>query len=196
MVLTHLYSTEQTVNEMALCPVLVDGVDHLSYQQLKCLYSCFESIKSFLDVWFSIPATSYMDLPFPIYPQLIRCLITLSKLSTLNDAAWDLKNVRETADFVLILDRICDNLDQAIVQAGPDDKNDNLDLKILYLSKRMAYSFRNAWVPKLRPDNFITPLSSIPTPPSPSKAPFAYDIPEDIYDSDWLTEFLLPSNNG
>jgi len=110
--LLHLHSTTLTVNEVEFSklPTLSNCSD---FYRLEALYVSLNAVKSWFDIFFSIPTTAYVGFPFSIFSQLIHCLISLFKLSTLEDPAWDKGIVRETADVHSILNQIILNMQEA-----------------------------------------------------------------------------------
>ena len=76
---------------------------------------------------------------FFIFSQLVHCLVTLYKLSTLDDPAWKKNGVQKTADLLLILDQLINNLEQVSALAGLDN-NDNVEGDVF---SRTANIFRS-----------------------------------------------------
>lgn len=187
VVLAHFYSTELTINEIALSQVPII-TNHSNFEQLKCLYACIESIKSWFEVFFTIPPVAYIGFPFSIFSQLVRCLVTLYRLSTLNDPAWDKDGVRKTADLLLILDHVISNMEQ-VTTAAELDNNDSVDGDIFSRTAKMFRSIRVGWEAKLVPDDLT--VSPISRPQSVNEIPLPETFPVDISDNDWLMDFLL-----
>lgn len=86
IVLAHFYSTQLTINETVLSnlPNLNNQSD---LQPVKRLYACIESVESWFENFLTIPPIAYIEFPFSIFSQLVRCLIALYRLSTLEDSA-------------------------------------------------------------------------------------------------------------
>lgn len=189
VVLAHLYSTELTINEIALSQVLII-TNHSNFQQLKCLYACVESIKSWFGVFFTIPPTAYIGFPFSIFSQIVRCLVTLYRLSTLNDPAWDKNGVWKTADLLLILDQVINNMEQVKTLAGLDN-NDCPEGDIFSRTAKLFRSIRPEWEAKLGPDDLM--VSTIPTPQNANETPLPEVLPVDFSDNEWLDLFLSPN---
>lgn len=113
-------ATELTVNEIAFSQAPIIS-NHSNFKQVKCLYACVESTKSWFEVFFTILPIDYIGFPFSIFSQLVHSLVTLHRLSTLKDRAWDKKGVQETADLLLILGQVINNMDQVATLAGLDN---------------------------------------------------------------------------
>ena len=190
VVLAHLYSTELTVHEIALSQVPINTNDS-NFEQLKRLYACVESTKSWFEVFFSIPPTDYIGFPFSIFSQLVRCLVTLYRLSTLNDPAWDKNGVREAADLLLILDQVINNMEQVANLAGLDN-NDSTEGDVFSRTAKKFRSIRPEWEAKLGSNDLIVP--TMPPPENANETPLPEAFPVDFADNDWMMEFLLAPN--
>jgi hypothetical protein len=82
------------------------------FQLLELLYSCLQASKSFFDIFFSTPVTLYHCIPMPTFASLTRSLIVLQKLSVLEHPDWNLTFVRETLNFIDVLDSLIERFDQ------------------------------------------------------------------------------------
>ncbi len=191
VVLAHLYSTELTINEISLSQMPITS-NHSSFQQVEYLYACVESVKSWFEVFFTIPPNAYIGFPFSIFSQLVRCLVTLYRLSTLDDPAWNKNGVQKTADLLLILDQVIRNMEQVSVLAGLDN-SDSVERDFFSRTAKMFRSIRPGWEAILvGPD---TPaVSTSPNLPNANDHPLPEDFPLDHYDADWLTDLFLAPN--
>ena len=188
VVLAHLYSSELTINEIALSQMPIN-TKHSSFKQLKILHACVESIKSWFEVFFTIPHNDYVGFPFSIFSQLVHCLVILYRLSTLDDPAWDKNGVQETADLLLIVDQLINKLDYAAAKLVIDDSP---EADVFSRTAKKLRSIRLEWEAKLRPDDLT--VSTIPNPQIANETPFPEDFPMDFPDNDWMMDFLLTSN--
>jgi len=184
VVLVHLYSTELTINEIALskAPIISNSSD---FQRLESLYACLNSIKSWLDVLFAIPASAIVGFPFSVCSQLIHCLIGLYRLSTLDDPAWNKDIVRNTANLTLILDQVTDKIRQAAGLAGLD--SDSPEGNMLTKAAKMLGSIRLGWEAKLAVESTGPAISN--TQNVEEIIPEA--LPMDFSDDAWLTDILV-----
>ena len=194
VVLAHLYSTELTINEISLSQMPIIS-DNSSFQQVECLYACVESVKSWFEVFFTIPPNAYIGFPFSIFSQLVRCLVTLYKLSTLDDPAWNKNGVRKTADLLLIFDQVINNMEQVSALAGLDN-SDSVEGDVFSRTAKMFRSIRPGWEAILVGP--VGPLvSTSPNLPNANETPLPEDFPLGHYDNDWLTDlFLAPNYNA
>ena len=191
VVLAHLYSTELTINEMALSQVPIT-THHSNFQQMESLFACVKSIKSWFEVFFTIPTTAYIGFPFSIFSQLVRCLVTLWRLSTLNDPAWDKNGVQKAVDLLLTMDHVINNMEQATTLAGLDNSN-IAEGDVFSRTAKLFRSIRHGWEAKLGPEEPI--VSTIPTPPTANETSLPEPFPVDFADSDWVMDFLLTQDH-
>jgi len=181
VVLAHLYSTEITINEIALskAPIVSNNSD---FQRLESLYGCLNSIKSWFDIFFTIPLAAYVGFSFSMFSQLGHCLIALYKLSTLDDPAWDKDIVRNTANLPLILDQIANNMGQVAKLAALS--SDSTEVDVFTKAAKMAESVRLRWEAKLAVE---------PTGPTRQNMDetILEALPMDFSDDAWLTDMLV-----
>lgn len=189
MVIAHLWTTELRVNEIALSHMPL-FTDRSSFKQVEHLYACVESIKSWFNVFFTIPITDYMGFSFSILSQLVHCLVTLYKLSTIDDSAWDKNGVRETADLLLIMDQVIDNMEQAATSL---DNNDSPEGDAFSRTAKKYRSIRLEWEAKLRrPDDHT--VSTISNLQIANETPLPEEFLMEFPDNDWMMDYLLASN--
>ena len=185
VVLAHLYTTELAINEIALSRMPIVN-DHSSLKHVKVLFACVESVKSWFEVFFAIPLIEYIGFPFSILSQLSHCLVTLYRLSTLNDPAWDKNGVQETAHLLLILDQVINKLEQATATL---DSNDSPLGEVFSRTAKKFRSLRPDWEAKLGPDD--STVFANPTAQTINETPLAGDFPIDFPEDDWMMDFLL-----
>jgi hypothetical protein len=142
VVLAHIYSTELTINEIALskAPIISNSSD---FQRLESLYTCLNSAKSWFDVFFTIPPSAYIGFSFSVLSQLVHCLVALYRLSTLDDPAWDKDIIRNTVNLLLILDQVANNIGQVTRLAGLD--TDSTELGVFTKAAKMVESINLGW---------------------------------------------------
>ncbi|KAF3399518.1 hypothetical protein DPV78_007037 [Talaromyces pinophilus] len=108
--------TMHTVNSSApVFPTSTTGVMGSSaaasgFERLDSLWRSVNAIKSWFDVFFSLSSPACRSLSFPFWAQLARCLVTLIRLSVLEDPSWDCVAVRKMADLRLVLDGMAQKL--------------------------------------------------------------------------------------
>ena len=188
MVLAHLWSTELTINEIALAQMPI-ATDPSSFKRIEVLYACVKSIKSWFELFFRIPLTDYIEFPFSIFSQLVHCLVTLFRLSTLEDPAWNKHSVKDTADLLLIMDQVISNMDKA---AAKFDVDDSPERDVFSRAAKKYRSIRLEWETKLRPDDFT--VSIVPNLQIDNDYPLPEDLQMEFPDNDWMMDFILAPN--
>lgn len=102
--------TMHTANSSApVFPTSTTGIMESSaaasgFDRLDSLWRSVNAIKSWFDVFFTLSSPACRSLPFPFWAQLARCLVTLIRLSVLEDPSWDRAAVRNMVDLRLVLD--------------------------------------------------------------------------------------------
>ncbi|KAB8301529.1 hypothetical protein EYC80_003377 [Monilinia laxa] len=136
--LMHLYNTELTIHELSLSKEPVS--DMTGFQRLESLCICFQSVKSWFDLYFSLPFKEHTSFVFPIYTHLAHCIVALYRLSVFEDPQWDVQLVRQQLDFSAILDRIIKTWENVRDAAGLDEGMTKVDDFDIYTtnSKRIA----------------------------------------------------------
>lgn len=155
---------------------------------MECLYSCLDSVKSWFDIFFTIPPSDYIGFPYSFFSQLSHCLLTLYKLSSLDDPSWVKAEVRKTADIISILDMVINNLAQVSSLAGLDSSDMGEDI-----FTRTAKRFRSVkvgWEAKLDTGVMRATSASRPTDDLNLPYDFSMGFPESEWQDDWLTDIL------
>ena len=68
------------------------------------LYRLVAALKSFFDVYFTIPPAAYLLLPFSVFGQFAHAFICLTKLASLDVEGWDLRAFNEVCNFSNFID--------------------------------------------------------------------------------------------
>ena len=185
VLLLHLYSAEL---ETALSPTFLH-TNQLTCQQRNSLDRVLQSINSWFDIFFTITPAAYIDFPFSIFSQLIRCLITIYRLTTLDDPSWDKNGVWKTVDPLLIIHRVINNLEQVAILAGLDN-SDSHERDAFSRAAQMFGALRPGWETKLaQGDLLATPLQQSSDETFPLGA-----FGVESFDDDWFMDLLLSPN--
>jgi hypothetical protein len=89
---------------------------NLNSQRLDMLYACLISAKSFLDIYLTLPLSSYYGMSIVTLAQLGHALSTLFKLLFVDVPGWDLAHVRETANLLHYFEHIIGRFEQVGAQ--------------------------------------------------------------------------------
>ncbi|KAK5124876.1 hypothetical protein LTR85_001066 [Meristemomyces frigidus] len=84
---------------------------------LEDLYRCVEAIKSFIEVYFTIPIDAYLTIPFAVFGQFAHAFIVLTKLASLEMDGWDFRSL--SVNFPQIIDEATNRFDRA-TKSSPD----------------------------------------------------------------------------
>ncbi|KAF2493509.1 hypothetical protein BU16DRAFT_541190 [Lophium mytilinum] len=109
VILLHLHSTALYVSELGSLKSAASS-NNTDYQEVECLYASLRSLKSWLDIFFTIPPARYTGLPFSVFSQFMRCLVVLYRLSALDDPLWDKNVARNTYGVADVLRMVATNL--------------------------------------------------------------------------------------
>lgn len=140
VLLLHLYSAEL---EAALSPTFLH-TNQLTCQQRSSLDRALGSINSWFDIFFTITPAAYIEFPFSVFSQLIRCLITIYRLTTLDGPSWEKNGVLKTVDPLLIIHRVINNLEQVAILAGLDN-SDSPERDAFSRAAQMFDALRLGW---------------------------------------------------
>lgn len=143
-ILLYLANAEIVIHEVAIQTPSLPNAPEL--HRLESLCTSLQASKSWLDIWLSITPEQYMGIPFTMYFQFSRALVSLYKLSTLDDPAWDRNMVRNTANVLEILDRV-----QYMMKRCADHLAvpSELEWNIFEKAVKMVQSIKQSWEPKL-----------------------------------------------
>lgn len=92
---------------------LQDNKTNTLSSHLQDLYNCVSSIRRFLDVYFTIPSSAYLLLPFSVFGQFAHAFIVLTKLASLEIDGWDLKALNEQLSFSNVIDECAVRFEEA-----------------------------------------------------------------------------------
>jgi hypothetical protein len=111
----HYHAAEIALYEIGLSksPQLASSDSSRDFKRLELLYACLQATNCFFEIFFSIPAHNYFSFSVPTWSHLTSALISLQLLSTFDHPDWSLVYVRETLDFLGVLDRLIEQLSKA-----------------------------------------------------------------------------------
>ncbi|KAK3903975.1 transcriptional regulator WAR1 [Staphylotrichum tortipilum] len=140
--------------ELAICEVAITKSKTVlngamsDMQRYEAMEACLGAVSDWFDRHFSIPSYVYIGMTFSYWWGMAHCLLTLYRLSILDDPGWDRRAVRNRIDLLAILDRLKAGFDEVAVQrrrdAGPTVEEDSF-----YKFSKMATSMKHSWAPEL-----------------------------------------------
>ncbi|CAI7584201.1 unnamed protein product [Penicillium discolor] len=114
--------------------------------RLDSLYTSLRATKGWLDVWIEFEAEEYLQLSCVIFFQFTRGIVSLYRLTVLEDPAWSKSMVRDTANILEYLNR-----NEAIITRCPYyiTFDNSREMNLLEKGLRMIQGMRMNWEPKL-----------------------------------------------
>ncbi|KAF4468163.1 Zn(II)2Cys6 transcription factor [Fusarium albosuccineum] len=190
----HSFAVEAQVNSVGLFMQTIPVT-----QRIESMYSCLKAVRAWYDVFFAIPLEELPGAPFSLYVQMSQIQVALYRLTTSEDPAWDKDLVRNTADLLVLLDRIIDSFNQldAIYHVRADLDDDTLFAK----GAKIMRNIRTSWEPALSRHLGSTPSSSTPGVVNqqrsiPNSVQAAMNIPDanmlDFGDITWMSDVFGP----
>ncbi|KAF5874200.1 putative zn 2cys6 transcription factor protein [Botrytis fragariae] len=141
--LMHLYNTELTIHEVALSKE--PHADMPDSQRLESLCICFQSVKSWFELYFSTPCRDHTSFSFPIYTHMAHCMVALYRLSVFEDPQWDVHLVRQQLDLSFILGQIVKTWENVKGEAGLDTGLTRVDDVDIYTSNAKRIGLIKTW---------------------------------------------------
>ncbi|KAJ5208791.1 hypothetical protein N7449_003170 [Penicillium cf. viridicatum] len=144
VILLFLYNAEIIIHELSIgTPAIPHSPDP---HRLDSLYTSLRATKGWLDVWIEFEAEEYLQLSCIIFFQFTRGIVSLYRLTVLEDPAWSKSMVRDTANILEYLNR-----NEAIIRRCPDYTtfDHSREMNLLEKGLRMIQGMRMNWEPKL-----------------------------------------------
>ena len=113
----EVHTTELCINEVGLSQAS-DIFPALTNQRFECLWASFQAIRSWIDIFLSIPPSQYVGFSAFTYAQMARCLIGIWRLSTCEHPEWDRKLVTDNIDVSSVLEQVQSNFSRVKEDAG------------------------------------------------------------------------------
>ncbi|KAJ6102163.1 hypothetical protein N7486_004590 [Penicillium sp. IBT 16267x] len=144
IILGYVFNAELVIHEWAI-QAPVDPQSPELYR-LESLCAALHATKNWLDVWLSVSPFLYQAIPFTSFFQFSRAIVSLFRLSTLDDPGWDKTMVRNTANVLDYLDRTGYSMKRCIETTM---SSDDPDWCVLEKGIRIVQSVKQGWEPKL-----------------------------------------------
>ncbi|KAH8684458.1 hypothetical protein BGZ60DRAFT_166324 [Tricladium varicosporioides] len=94
--------------------------DISGFDRLEILHKCLQSVKSFMDVFFAIPASQFHTLPIAILGHLMHVLVVLQILSCFESSDWDLEYSRQEVSLTTVLKNLADKFENVTKELAID----------------------------------------------------------------------------
>lgn len=145
MILELYHFTELLINESAISKPATPWYEP-DLRRFEVYQNCLVSIKAFLDTFFTTPIALFGSMPFTSYPQLVRVMRCLHRITTVQDPAWDRAAVRRTVDLIPTCDKIIgifEYLKAASTLVAPDAGEDESHNWGLGVFRKMRSTWQN-----------------------------------------------------
>lgn len=118
-------------------------------ERIAMLSRCVQAARAWFDVFFGLEPTTYAMFGFAMWAQLTHLVISIYRLTLLNEPWWDKDMVRRTIDLGQVLDEMLDRAGVRSHSAGFEEARDNSEA-MFYLVKSIK-TIKAAWGPLLAP---------------------------------------------
>ncbi|KAK0334953.1 hypothetical protein LTR91_003741 [Friedmanniomyces endolithicus] len=197
----HAYAAQLSINEVALSgdPAVKDKVGTSptppNLSRLKHLHASLHAIKSWLEVFFSLPLASFIGLPTCHIFQFRHCMGMLFVLSTLEDASWSAADVRADLDILAVVDRVSERFRRIAREGGIDAHGEAQGEDVWTRAAERLQGLKHLWAGKLtpRPAVLPVPVDAMTVTPAmdTSGALFANWSDLDFSNFDWVNSSFL-----
>lgn len=121
----------------------------LDMERIAMLSRCVQAARAWFDVFFGLEPATYVMFGFAMWAQLTHLVISLYRLTLLNEPWWDKDMVRGTIDLSQVLDEILVRAGGRSQSAGSEEVGDSSEA-MFYLVKSVK-TIKAAWGPLLAP---------------------------------------------
>jgi hypothetical protein len=163
-----------------------------NFKRLELLSACLRACASYFNTFFSIPVAEYVTMSLPTWSRLTRSLAILHFLSEFESPGWSLDYVRETIDFVTVLNQVSERLDSVNKLVGYENFDtfsptaERLKRIKLYVEGKLDSELASSKDPELN-----TPLDSGMIPRTDELSTFFQYL-----DDNWIGDMLGPPDSG
>jgi hypothetical protein len=177
----ELYDTSLRIHEIALSQT-PDIFGANTNQRLESLYACLDAASSGVLVFLTIPPAEYIGMPTTAFAQIVHLFVSIYRLATFEDPAWDRRLVQETVDVSMFLETTERNLLQVKEAAGLD-KDGSEDADIFSVFAVRVRVFKTWWAA-----TNVNPAAGT------LEGEEMADLNMDLLDDEWLRDMLGPWN--
>jgi hypothetical protein len=148
-ILSHIYYTELAIHETAIVePKSTFNPIMSNMHRYEAMEACLDAVRSWFDRHFSIPSYVYIGMTFGYWWNLAHCLLTLYRLSVLDEPSWNRRAVRDRIDLLATLDQVRAGFDEIAAQRRLDTSPTVNDDPFSNFSK-MVRSMKTNWALEL-----------------------------------------------
>lgn len=168
-------------------PISMGSKGIIDHRKLETFYIALYSIKAWVDIFFTIPIASYSDITFCLFSQFIHCIVSLYRLSTLDDPSWERNLVKQTLDIIKVTERFGVNVEQArhLRQLAVDNYTDDLFIQSAIMMRRL----KEAWSSEIAAIGAASNGQMVAGDGEVQISSGLMDL--DMLDSEWITDMFL-----
>lgn len=146
--LLHMYATEVIINELAIH--LPPSTAHADVMfRIGRLQKCLKAIENWFETYEATPPSMAFGGTFHLFVQLVSSLVTVIKLSRLEDfPAWDPADVRRRLDIFSLFDRVAARMEKIRVSVGiqeDDEREESIWAKSVKVMGLMKAGVQADW---------------------------------------------------
>ncbi|KAI1208402.1 uncharacterized protein F4807DRAFT_150841 [Annulohypoxylon truncatum] len=137
--------TEVLISESAISKPLASW-NEPDMRRFEVYQNCLVSIQAFLDAFFELPISLLESMPFTSYPQVVRVMNCLQRITTIQDPAWDRAAVRTSIDLLSTCDKmiaILEYLKASATLASRDGSEDQTHNWGLLVFRKLREAWQN-----------------------------------------------------
>ncbi|KAK1828938.1 hypothetical protein QBC39DRAFT_358046 [Podospora conica] len=188
----HTISIELEINDVSLSQMPSDASSAApDMERLAMLSKCVQCTRAWFDIFFGLDPATYAMFGFSIWAQLSHLIVSLYRLTLLNEPWWDRDMVRRTIDLNQVLDEMLDRMTQ-VSKEGGDSK------EIMFYPVKSIRAIKAAWAPLLAPKPTGEATTSTESADlGGSDVPMSEPMPGLMEDFDgWMDMFTMAWVNG
>jgi len=179
----ELYTTELSIYEIGLSQAL-DVFSGQKNRRIECLCICLNAVKSWIEVFLSIPVAQYVGFSALVYSNIMHCFVDIYRLSTFEHAEWDRELFREQLHVSSFLEQ-CEKNFAGVKEAAGLDIGGSEDMDSFSIMTSRVRVVKMSW------DAANASMTNSVGMPSNDES---YDFPMDFSDEDWMRDLLGPWN--
>ncbi|KAK3313583.1 hypothetical protein B0H66DRAFT_566559 [Apodospora peruviana] len=141
----HPLSCKDPPNFTPQSPQTPHGPD---LQRINALNACLKITKTWFELILAREARSFHLVSFTISAQISYFIVTLYRLSTLDDPYWDKAMVRQIIDPLAVLDAFCDKFSLVAAEVGIENEKPEMD--VWSAGARALKNLKSVWEPVIQ----------------------------------------------
>ena len=145
----HTINTELEIHEIGLYQMQPKDTSTPDPERVAMLSTCVQAARTWFDAFFRIDPEAYALFGFAIWAQLSHLVLSVYRLTLLNEPWWDRGLVTRTIDLNQVLDQMLNRMTSASQAAALDGSPH--DREIAFYPIKSIKAIKAAWGPLLAP---------------------------------------------